>query len=100
MIPRNLDGSDDINNLQTLCFSCSAMKRDKDSTEFMKIPESYEDREEGCLFCEIPKERIIDGDEICYVVKDEFPVTILHTLVIPKRHAETYFDLYQPELNS
>ena len=34
------------------------------------------------------------------MVRDGFPVTDLHTLVIPKRHAETYFDLYQPELNS
>ena len=67
----------------------------------MKIGnESYDDREEGCLFCEIPKERIIDEDDLCYVVRDGFPVTDLHTLVIPKRHVETYFDLYQPELNS
>ena len=62
--------------------------------------ESYEDREEGCLFCEIPKERIIDEDDLCYVVRDGFPVTDLHTLVIPKRHVETYFDLYQPERNA
>ena len=67
----------------------------------MKIGnESYEDRKEGWLFCEIPKERILDEDKLCYVVRDGFPVTVLHTLVIPKRHAETYFDLYQPELNS
>ena len=29
-----------------------------------------------------------------------FPVTELHTLIIPKRHAADYFDLYQPELNA
>ena len=95
-----MEGSDDINNLLALCYSCNAMKRDKDSTDFRKVRESYEDREEGCLFCEIPKERILDEDDLCYVVRDGFPVTNLHTLVIPKRHAETYFDLYQPELNS
>ena len=73
----------------------------KNGCERMKIGnESYEDREEGCLFCEIPKERILDEDDLCYVVRDGFPVTDLHTLVIPKRHVETYFDLYQPELNS
>ena len=76
------------------------MKRDKDSTDFRKVRESYEEREVGCPFCEIPKKRILEEDELCYVIRDGFPVTDLHTLVIPKRHVETYFDLYQPELNS
>ena len=29
-----------------------------------------------------------------------FPVTDLHTLIIPKRHVADYFDLFQPELNA
>jgi len=28
---------------------------------------------------------------------DNYPVTELHTLVIPKRHAATFFDLFEPE---
>ena len=33
------------------------------------------------------------------VIRDLFPVTDLHTLIIPKRHAETYFDLSDVELD-
>jgi hypothetical protein len=31
------------------------------------------------------------------VIYDRFPVTELHALVIPKRHAPTYLDLYEQE---
>jgi ATP adenylyltransferase len=37
---------------------------------------------------------------LCYAIRDGFPVTHLHTLIIPKRHVAEYFDLYQPELNA
>tara|TARA_B100001971_G_C17840541_1_gene358383 strand:- start:130 stop:585 length:456 start_codon:yes stop_codon:yes gene_type:complete len=76
------------------------MKRDTDSEDFRKGLEPYDERKMGCTFCEISKERIVDEDELCHVIRDEYPVTDLHTLVIPKRHVKTYFDLYQPELNS
>ena len=71
-----------------------------DSKKVQDFRETSEDREVGCPFCEIPKKRILEEDELCYVIHDGFPVTDLHTLVIPKRHVETYFDLYQLELNS
>ena len=32
------------------------------------------------------------------IIRDLYPVTYLHSLVIPKRHVENYFDLYQEEL--
>jgi ATP adenylyltransferase len=52
------------------------------------------------LFCNLPKKRIIDEDEFMIVIKDGFPVTKHHTLIIPKRHVADYFGLHQPELNS
>jgi len=50
-----------------------------------------------CIFCEMPKDRMIDADEYMYVIRDGFPVTDGHTLLIPKRHAATWFDLSEYE---
>ena len=51
-----------------------------------------------CLFCEIPADRIIASNDLAYAIHDGFPVTPLHTLIIPKRHVETYFDLTEAEI--
>jgi diadenosine tetraphosphate (Ap4A) HIT family hydrolase len=52
----------------------------------------------NCIFCEIDKDRIIATNELAYAILDGFPVTPLHTLIIPKRHAVDYFELTQDEL--
>ena len=100
IIPRNNGGSDDESNLQALCYSCNAMKRDRDDTDFRGIVDSYTHREEGCLFCEMPEERVIAENELAYAIHDGYPVTDLHTLIIPKRHISSYFDLGRPEVNA
>ena len=100
IIPRNNDGTDDISNLQSLCYSCNAMKRDRDDTDFRGMAESYKEREKGCIFCEVEASRIIAENELCYAIRDNYPVTELHSLIIPKRHTLDYFDLHQPELNA
>lgn len=51
-----------------------------------------------CLFCSIPKERVIAKNDLAYAIRDGFPVTELHTLVIPKRHAADYFELTDDEV--
>lgn len=51
-----------------------------------------------CIFCDIKQNRIISEDQSFIVIRDAFPVTFLHTLIIPKRHVETYFDLSIKEI--
>ena len=53
---------------------------------------------EDCLFCTIPAARIIAETDIAYAIRDGFPVTPLHTLVIPKRHAVDFFALTDAEI--
>jgi len=52
----------------------------------------------ACLFCDIPPERVIAENDLVYAIRDGFPVTPLHTLIIPKRHAATFFDLREDEI--
>lgn len=100
IVPRNNGGTDDIINLQALCYSCNAMKRDRDDTDFRNIKDMYSIREKDCMFCEIPEERIIERNELAYAIHDGYPVTEYHTLVIPKRHIASYFELTRPEVNA
>ena len=61
------------------------MKRDRDDTDFRKVRESYAVREAGCPFCKMPKKRVVAEQPLAYAVHDGYPVTELHTLVIPRR---------------
>ena len=51
----------------------------------------------ACLFCEMTEDRIIDRNDLAYAIRDGFPVTPLHTLIIPKRHLLSYFELTPEE---
>ena len=50
-----------------------------------------------CIFCEIPAERIHFESEFWVVVRDGFPVSPGHTLIIPKRHVNDYFEINKDE---
>jgi diadenosine tetraphosphate (Ap4A) HIT family hydrolase len=46
-----------------------------------------------CPFCEIPTERIIDQNDNGAVIRDGYPVSPGHTLVVSKRHVGSLFEL-------
>lgn len=51
-----------------------------------------------CIFCSLPATSIIDENELGFVVRDIFPVNPGHTLIIPKRHVSSYFELNDEEV--
>ncbi|MBT5561860.1 MAG: HIT domain-containing protein [Rhodospirillaceae bacterium] len=96
VVPRNKGGSNELANLQMLCRTCNAQKRDNDDTDFRAITESYGFRDADCIFCQ----KECGDDELAFVVEDEYPVTEGHALVMPRRHVSDYFALHQPERNA
>lgn len=50
-----------------------------------------------CFFCNLPEDRIASESIRFWIVRDAYPVTEGHTLIIPKRHAQTWFDLTEQE---
>lgn len=52
---------------------------------------------ESCFFCALPQDRIVEETASFVVIRDNFPVTDGHMLVISKRHAGNFFDLTQNE---
>jgi len=101
IVPKSLGGADDITNYQALCYSCNASKGNRDSTDLAGNRIDYTSRVEQCLFCEAYSEReIIAENTLAYAIKDEFPVTDGHTLIIPKRHVADYFGLSTAEVSA
>ena len=46
-----------------------------------------------CVFCSIQGKRIIAENEHAYAIRDRYPITELHSLIIPKLHFSEYFAL-------
>lgn len=50
-----------------------------------------------CPFCALPAERILILADEALVIRDTFPVSPGHTLVIPRRHIGSFFELSDAE---
>ena len=52
---------------------------------------------EDCIFCNLEPSRIEDRNEFFVAIKDLYPVTEGHTLIIPSRHVSSFFELPREE---
>ena len=51
-----------------------------------------------CIFCKIRKEELQFENQLAYSSIDSYPVSEFHSLIVPKRHVETYFELTNEEI--
>jgi diadenosine tetraphosphate (Ap4A) HIT family hydrolase len=52
----------------------------------------------ACPFCSLPRDRVLHERETAYAIRDGFPVSPGHTLVIPRRHVASFFEITDAEL--
>jgi len=50
-----------------------------------------------CPFCTLPRERLVFESELAFVIRDGFPVSPGHTLVVPRRHVGSFFEITTDE---
>ena len=51
-----------------------------------------------CIFCNLPKQATIMENELAFAIYDINPKSKGHTLIMPKRHAENFFDISDEEM--
>lgn len=51
-----------------------------------------------CPFCTVATARVIDSNDQAFVIEDAYPVSRGHTLIVSRRHVESFFDLTAQEV--
>ena len=54
---------------------------------------------DNCIFCSPREEKVFEND-LAYVIRDAFPVSPGHMLIIPRRHISSYFQATSEEKNA
>ena len=54
-------------------------------------------RNSDCPFCNLNQDRIVDEDRHFVVIRDGYPISAGHALVIPKKHVGSFFELEEEE---
>ncbi|WP_293653118.1 HIT family protein [Thiolapillus sp.] len=50
----------------------------------------------GCPFCHLPQKRILLSNAYGIAIRDAYPVSVGHTLILPHRHVASFFEI-KPE---
>ena len=97
IVPRRAGGLDESENFQALCWKCNTNKGAGDETDFRAVRAAHGVREEGCPFCSLAEGALVGANALAVAVRDRYPVTPLHTLIISRRHVKDFFQLFASE---
>lgn len=95
IVPVSMGGPTNISNLQALCYKCNVQKKDRDKTDFIRILNRLKYRNPKCSLC-MSNGHVLNN-HMAFAVRDRKPMTDLHSLVLPRRHVGSFFDLIPAE---
>ena len=55
------------------------------------------DKSVDCPFCSLEEDRILRSDDLTITLRDGFPVNPGHTLIVPRRHVASFFQILPDE---
>jgi len=92
IIPRSRGGKTVLSNLQVLCIKCNRSKGNKDTTDFRVDPVMAPDP--GCAFCDGDlRDHALYHNGSVFAVRDLYPVSDGHTVLITQRHVPDLLQL-------
>jgi len=80
--PSSKGGPDTEENLQVLCAACNRAKQNLSQDDFRPTQAARDE----CVFCSSGSERTTNLSKLFWVFLDKYPVTTLHTLIVPRSH--------------
>ena len=96
IIPTSRGGTNELDNLQALCYKCNREKNNRDKTNFVLWSKKLKDRDDLCKIC---KSKHIKANNLAAAIRPTHQEIHLQSIVIPKRHVGTFFDLIPAEKN-
>lgn len=51
----------------------------------------------NCPFCHLPSASVVAESSLCVAIRDKYPVSNGHTLIIPRRHIAGFFEITREE---
>ena len=94
--PRSKGGKTEYGNLQVLCSKCNLTKGNKDETDFRQSV--MPDKDPECRFChDRVKNRVVEEHGTVQAIRDGYPVSDGHHLILPKRHTHDWFSMTENE---
>lgn len=63
-------------------------------------PTATSSKGKPCPFCTLPAGRVVEENEFALLIRDGYPVSPGHSLIIPKRHVGSFFEATASERTS